>query len=321
VDGAGRWFAIAALRGRWFVAEPACEDVAVGRAVSGCPPTHASGSCHLIVPWTVRPDRPRNALRRRGSDPSFRCHLPGVPSVDLPPRVHSRDDRSPDRRIGPGRQPRRVRTRSARVVSHHLGGLLRAQPRIESGACSMNEGASVLQPAADWGSPRFRAGRLDRETLPFRDRGRTAAFPRRSYPPKMPSPAAVPCHHGRCPLAGSALPRTLDGLESAFADLHASVRLEATASFEALIRQRVWATRDRCRSARHPFLPWALFPFEVLRRPQPPEGGIPPAVPRATPKCRLEPPESVRSSKFAVCWTPPPLRARVRRHRRPPWGS
>jgi hypothetical protein len=35
VDGAGRWLAVAALRGRWFVAEPACEDVAVGRAVSG----------------------------------------------------------------------------------------------------------------------------------------------------------------------------------------------------------------------------------------------------------------------------------------------
>lgn len=139
----------------------------------------------------------------------------------------------------------------------------------------MNEGASVLQPAADWGSPRFRAGRLDRETLPFRNRGRTAAFPRRSYPPKMPSPAAVPCHHGRCPLAGSALPRTLDGLESAFADLHASVRLEATASFEALIRQRVWATRDRCRSARHPFLPWALFPFEVLLTSAPHPSGRP----------------------------------------------
>jgi hypothetical protein len=52
----------------------------------------------------------------------------------------------------------------------------------------------------------------------------------------MPSPAAVSCHHDRCLHAGSAVPLTVDGLESACADLHASVRPEVTASFEALLR-------------------------------------------------------------------------------------
>lgn len=183
VDGAGRWLAVAALRGRWFVAEPACEDAAVGCAISGCPPTHASGSCILLVPWTVRSKRPANALRRLRIDRASgviclgsllsTCLRASTPATTGHPTAAS----------APSASQGDLETRSARVVSHHLGGLLRAQPRIESGACSMNEGASVLQPAADQGSPRFRAGRLDRWTLPSATEG-GPPLPRDAHTPR-----------------------------------------------------------------------------------------------------------------------------------------
>lgn len=182
VDGAGRWLAVAALRGRWFVAEPACEDVAVGCAISGCPPTHASGSCFLLVPWTVR-SKGRHALRRLGPI-ELPVDLPGCPALSTCLRASTPATTGhPTAASAPSASQGDLETRSARVVSHHLGGLLRAQPRIESGACSMNEGASVLQPAADQGSPRFCAGRLDRGTLPSATEG-GPSLPRDAHTPR-----------------------------------------------------------------------------------------------------------------------------------------
>lgn len=236
VDGAGRWLAVAALRGRWFVAEPACEDVAVGCAISGCPPTHASGSCILLVPWTVRSKRPTNALRRLRIDRASGVICLGSPSVDLPPRVHSRDDRSPDRRFGPERQPRRPRdTFRPRGFTPPRRLTPRAAPdRVRS--LFHERGRRRIAACCRPGFAAFPRRPPRPQDVAVRDRGRTAAFPRRSYPPKMPSPAAVSCHHDRCLHAGSAVPLTVDGLESACADLHASVRPEVTASFEALLR-------------------------------------------------------------------------------------
>jgi hypothetical protein len=126
----------------------------------------------------------RDALRRLDErKPSFRVICRDVPlstclRASTPATIgHPTAASVPDASLGTSE------TRSALVVLHHLDGFLRAQPRIESGACSMNEGASVLQPAADWGSSRFRAGRLDRRTLPSCDRGRPS-LPRDAHTPR-----------------------------------------------------------------------------------------------------------------------------------------
>jgi len=92
-------------------------------------------------------------------------------------------------------------SRSVLVVSHHLDGLLRAGAR--------GLVASHIRP---WGSSCFRreltlpllAVRGTTASLSARKRARVAvSFPTTRFTPfeDFPSPAAVPCHHGRCPLA------------------------------------------------------------------------------------------------------------------------
>jgi hypothetical protein len=166
-----------------------------------------------------------------------------VPSVDLPPRVNSRRDRSLGRASAPSARQGNLETRSALVVSHHLDGLLRAPLRNESGA-GPTSGRTRSQVCCNLLPTGVR--RVSAADVSTRRRcRRVPSAPRRvlatrSYPPKIPSPAAAPCHHGRCPrdvpsLAPTATtealartssresgePRRPDELESAEADLHA----------------------------------------------------------------------------------------------------
>jgi hypothetical protein len=110
-----------------------------------------------------------------------------------PLRVHSRKPRLPS-----GRRYQR-RSCSALVVSHHLGGFLRA------GA------AGLLHPAASSG-----VRRVSFLCLPGRREAscKTSVFPASRIVPfeEFPSSAAVPHHCGLCPPAVTVLPGLAPGL-------------------------------------------------------------------------------------------------------------
>jgi len=119
-----------------------------------------------------------------------------TPPPTSPPSVHSPVI---DIAADPGSVPRQPasESRSALVVSHHLGGFLRSKGR-----------GLVASRCQSWGSPRFlpSGSRSDRAHVP-KDRALPAGVPmhspRRLFTPleEFHPTAAAPRHRGRCPLA------------------------------------------------------------------------------------------------------------------------
>ena len=147
---------------------------------------------------------------------------------------------------------------SVLAVSHRLDGFLRPDLRAEAfGSWSRGLVASRCR---SWGSPRFYCAR---PAPPF-PVCRSAAFPATRFVPleEFPSPAAAPCHHGRCPLAVP--PDASSRFWETRCQVLPSTRICALdADFEALLRLRVRSVFAPL-PVRHALsFRWALFPFKV----------------------------------------------------------
>jgi len=202
---AGRWVLPCALRDPWAVTSPGPRGHRQ-KVASGCKhPSSASGSLPLSFEASAQlPGPSRCTDPSRSSDRATKT-LPLLGFVTViapppthPPRVHSQEPELPRTPFGPTAPP--VQPRSARVVSHHLGGFLRAKDR-----------GLVASRYRSWGSSRFSkpspSAPLDRTACAARrparrpiwsSRGEEGLVPAtRSLPfEEFPPPTAVPCHHG-----------------------------------------------------------------------------------------------------------------------------
>jgi hypothetical protein len=120
-----------------------------------------------------------------------RSSLPPLMGFASPPRRHlsTRVHSHQTRKSGFGQRLPHRQSRSAPVVSHHLDGFLRERA------------VSLLRLTAGL---RFAAfpHRSPRRIEPKPDPRTPRSFPATRFTPLegFPSPAAAPCHHGRCPL-------------------------------------------------------------------------------------------------------------------------
>jgi hypothetical protein len=158
----------------------------VGRANRGCPRSRASGSCLPALPWVSRARRgPTTALRHRSNTLTILQESPG-PSVDLPPRVNSRRDRSLGRASAPsacqgssGRVPSSWFCTTSTVCSAHHTGASPMRVRLRAG-----QGRRCIATCYRLGFAAFRRWETRPTDIAARRRDHTTASSRRVHTPR-----------------------------------------------------------------------------------------------------------------------------------------
>jgi len=158
----------------------------VGRANRGCPRSRASGSCLPALPWVSRARRirPLPCGTARTRSPSSRNHR--GPSVDLPPRVNSRRDRSLGRASAPsacqgssGRVPSSWFCTTSTVCSAHHTGASPMRVRLRAG-----QGRRCIATCYRLGFVAFRRWETRPTDIAARRRDHTTASSRRVHTPR-----------------------------------------------------------------------------------------------------------------------------------------
>jgi len=158
----------------------------VGRANRGYPRSRASGSCLPALPWVSRARRSDHCL---AAPLEHAHHPPGITGVPLSTCLRASTPAATDHSAG--LRPR-VPARAARDAFRPRGFAppRRFAPRTtpERVRCGSGFGpdkvAGVLQPATDWGSPRFDGGGLGPTDIAARRRDHTTASSRRVHTPR-----------------------------------------------------------------------------------------------------------------------------------------